>query len=618
MSNHPVRQTHPMRTDCLGDLWRYVRQTLALSAVAIAASTKSKARTMPARLLQEDREVCQAMHRVTQRLLLATIGALAMAASGPPAAHADPCQPLANPVACENSKPGTPPGTWDISGAGSSGIQGFATDISVNVGATESFKVKTNARSYRLDIYRMGYYQGNGARKIATVIPSAALPQSQPTCRKDSSTNLFDCGNWAISASWAVPADAVSGIYFAKLVRTDATNASSHIVFVVRNDTSHSDLLFQTSDTTWQAYNDYGGSSLYSGPQPIGRAYKVSYNRPFNTRGDSAEDFVFNSEYPAVRWLERNGYDVSYTTDLDSDRRGEVIKNHRTFMSVGHDEYWSGGQRSNVEAARAAGVNLAFMSGNEVFWKTRWEPSTAGPTTANRTLVCYKETHDDAKTDPLQNVWTGTWRDPRFSPPADGGRPENALTGTIFMVNGPRNDSIKVPASFKSLRFWKNTSIRNLAADATKTFAAGTLGYEWDADLDNGSRPAGVVDLSPAPHNISPHPLLDFGSSFGDGTATHSLTLYRAPSGALVFGAGTVQWTWGLDAVHDNAGPAADPDIQQASVNLLTDMGAQPATLQSALTPASKTIDATAPDATITSPTSGNSATAGTAVTVSG
>ncbi len=532
---------------------------------------------------------------------------------------ADPCAGLPNPIPCENAKPGTPQSTWDINGAGSSGIQGFATDISVNAGATESFKVKTNARSYRLDIYRMGYYGGNGARLVTTVLPSATLPQSQPTCVNSSSTNLYDCGNWAVSASWTVPSDAVSGIYFAKLVRTDRSSGSSHIFFVVRNDTSHSDLLFQTSDTTWQAYNDYGGSSLYNGPQPIGRAYKVSYNRPFNTRADSAEDFVFNAEYPAVRWLERNGYNVSYFTDLDSDRNGSLIQNHKVFLSVGHDEYWSGGQRANVEAARAAGVNLAFLSGNEIFWKTRWEPSTAGPSTANRTLVCYKETTDETKIDPLDPpTWTGTWRDPTFSPPADGGRPENALSGTIFMVNGPRNDSIKVPASFKSLRFWNNTSVRNLATGATKTFAAGTLGYEWDEDLDNGARPPGLIDLSRATYNVSPDLLLDFGTSYGNGTATHSLTLYKAPSGALVFGAGTVQWSWGLDAVHDNAGPAADPDIQQATVNLLADMGVQPATLQSGLVAGSKSTDTTPPTATITAPASGSSTAVGTPVTVSG
>ena len=103
-----------------------------------------------------------------------------------------------------------------------------------------------------------------------------------------------------------------------------------------------------------------------------------------------------------------------------------LIKNHRVFLSVGHDEYWSGAQRANVEAARDAGVNLAFFSGNEVYWKTRWENSTDGTNTAYRTLVCYKETRDDAKTDPSPE-WTGTWRDPRFSPPSNGNRPENAL-----------------------------------------------------------------------------------------------------------------------------------------------------------------------------------------------
>jgi len=554
----------------------------------------------------------QHMHRARHRILGIAITLLAVLLTGAAAASAATCS-----IACENAKPGTPQSTWDVNGAGAAGIQGFATDISVNVGQTQSFKVKTTARSYRLDIYRMGYYGGNGARKVATVTPSAPLPQTQPACRKTTSTNLTDCGNWAVSATWAVPADAVSGIHFAKLVRTDGSSGSSHILFVVREDASTSDLLFQTSDTTWQAYNDYGGSSFYDGPQPIGRAYKLSYNRPFNTRSGPAEDFVFNAEYAAVRWMEANGYDVSYTTGVDSDRRGDLIRRHKTFLSVGHDEYWSGQQRTRVEAARDAGVNLVFMSGNEVFWKTRWESSTAGPATAYRTLVCYKETHDDAKTDPSP-AWTGTWRDPRFSPPADGGRPENALTGTIFTVNGPRADSIKVPAAFKSLRFWNNTSVRQLAAGATRTFAAGTLGYEWDEDLDNGSRPGGLIRLSSATYDVSPDKLQGYGSNFGNGTATHNLTLYRAPSGALVFGAGTIQWSWGLDAVHDNAGPAADQDIRQATVNLLAEMGAQPATIQGSLVRASRSTDTAGASATITAPASGSSAAVGTPVTVSG
>ena len=396
-----------------------------------------------------------------------------------PAAQAAPCDaPVANPVLCENTKAGNPASEWDVNGAGSASIQGFATDMSVNRGTTVRFKVDTPANAYRLDVYRMGYYGGNGARKVATVTPSATLPQNQPPCLDNSTTGLFDCGNWAESATWQVPADAVSGIYFAKLVRTDGTAGSSHIFFVVRDDASRSSLLFQTSDTTWQAYNQYGGNSLYVG-SPAGRAYKVSYNRPFATRGSSPEDFVFNAEYPMVRFLERNGYDVSYVSGVDTARSGNLLLNHQTFMSVGHDEYWSASQRANVEAARAAGVNLAFFSGNEVFWKTRWEASIDGSATANRTLVSYKETHANAKIDPAgASTWTGTWRDPRFSPPADGGRPENALTGQIFMANCCTNATVAVPGRFRGLRFWRNTRVASLAATGSTSLTGGMLNYE--------------------------------------------------------------------------------------------------------------------------------------------
>ena len=534
------------------------------------------------------------------------------------AAVANPCAPVVNPVACENSKPGTDPSVWDVSGAGSSSIQGFSTDISANIGETVRFKVSTPAQSYRLDIYRLGYYAGKGARLIASVNPSAALPQSQPSCRTDGGTGLVDCGNWAVSASWTVPEGTVSGVFVAKLVRTDGTTGASHVPFVVRDDSSRSGLLFQTADTTWHAYNQYGGNSLYVG-SPAGRAYKVSYNRPITTRGTSPEDALFSAEFPMIRFLEANGYDISYTSGVDTDRRGELLKNHKAFLSVGHDEYWSGQQRKNVEAARDAGVHLAFFSGNEAFWKTRWETSIDGSGTAHRTLVSYKETLDGAKTDP-SSEWTGTWRDPRFSPPSDGGRPENGLTGTLFMVNGgtSRKDSIRIPEADGKMRFWRGTPVANLSPGTTATMPAGTLGYEWDAELDNGARPAGLVRLSSATYDISGELLLDHGGTYGSGTANHALTLYRAPSGALVFGAGTVQWSWGLDATHDLAGTSTDPSMRQATVNLLADMGVQPATLVSGLVAATASTDTTAPTSTITAPTAGATVEVGSTVTVSG
>ena len=426
----------------------------------------------------------------------------------------DPCSPILNPIECENSKPGNPPSEWQISGTGDPSIQGFTTDMSVNRGQTIQFKIDTTASAYRLDIYRMGYYAGRGARKVATVLPSVPLPQVQPPCLSDPSTGLIDCGSWAVGASWAVPSTATSGIYFAKLVRTD-TGGASHIWFVVRDDNSSADILFQTSDTTWQAYNEYGGNSLYVGA-PAGRAYKVSYNRPLVTHqafgGKGALSVPLGAEYPMVRWLEANGYNISYFSGVDTDRRGTLLQQHKVFLSVGHDEYWSAGQRANVEAARNAGVHLAFFSGNEVFWKTRWEPSIDGSNTPYRTLVTYKETHANAKIDP-DPAWTGTWRDPRFSPPADGGRPENALTGTIFTVNCCRNDPIIVSAEQGRLWFWRNTSFATLPAGQTGS-VPGMVGVEWDEDLANGARPAGLIQLSSTTLNIDSL-LQDYGSTYG-------------------------------------------------------------------------------------------------------
>jgi len=550
----------------------------------------------------------------------ANAASLSMAAQSPdPFA---PCVPAAaNAIACENSKPGNPASEWDVGGVGSANIQGFATDISVNRGETVRFKINTNSNNYRLDIYRLGYYGGLGARFIATVLPSATLPQAQPQCLTQPSTGLIDCGNWAESANWAVPLNATSGIYIAKLVREDATGGQSHIAFIVRDDSGASDLLFQTSDTTWQAYNSYGGNSLYVG-SPDGRAYKVSYNRPFNTRaGGTSHDWLFDAEYPMVRWIEANGYNVSYFTGVDTDRRGAELLEHKVLLSVGHDEYWSGTQRANVEAARNAGVHLAFFSGNIMFWKTRWENSIDGSGTQFRTLVCYKETHANAKIDPLPNVWTGTWRDPRFSPPADGGRPENAVIGTIFTVNGPAFDAIKTPEAMGKFRFWRNTTVATQSPGQIATVGPGTVGYEWDEDLNNGFRPSGLIRLSTNTLSESSY-LQDYGSTYGPGTATHTLTLYRHSSGALVFSAAATRWSWGLDNNHDISEapsiPPPDVRMRQATVNLFADMGVQPATLQAGLVATTQSTDTLPPASTITSPIAGASIIIGTPVNITG
>lgn len=569
---------------------------------------------------------------VLSLLVVASVGLLTPAAQ----AQVFGCSPAkVNDIVCENSKPGNPSSEWDIStaDAGDPTIQGFATDISVNQGGTVFFKINTPASAYSINIYRIGYYGGSGARFIASVTPSAKLPQTQPACLSDNTTHLVDCGNWAVSASWQVPANATSGVYIAHLVRSD-TGGNSHIVFVVRNDSSHSAVLYQTADESWQAYNSYGpgGFSLYADNNQFdlpNRAFKVSYNRPFVTRGFAFEaaTWLFGAESALIQWMEQNGYDVTYTTGLDAARNGSLIKNHKLYVDAGHDEYWSGPQRTNVKAARDAGVNLAFFSGNEMFWKVRWENSIDGSNTPYRTMVCYKETLAFAQTDPADPpTWTGTWRDPSFSPPSDGGLPENNLTGTLFMVNGTGSDndgtlSIQVPAADGKMRFWRNTAVASQSSGQVFTLPAQTLGYESDEDIDNGFRPAGAFQLSTTPETLTSDLLLDFGATYGAGSATHHLMMYRAPSGALVFGAGSVDFAFGLNSNHDDPfgqPPSTDPNMQQAVVNLFADMAVQPGTLQAGLLPATASTDTTPPTSSISSPTGGSTLQVGVPVTVSG
>ena len=334
----------------------------------------------------------------------------------------------ANPIVSENAKPGSPATEWDINGAGDATIQGFATAISVNVGEEVQFKIRTNASKYRIDIYRLGYYNGTGARRQATTRPTVVLPQQQPACHYEAATQLVDCGNWGVSASWRVPPSSVSGLYFARLVREDPSPSAmwrvdgstldydrrfsrpqeeqdpkqpppasahtyglnrglarsrtrllepraSHIYFVVRQDDRQADMLVQTMETTWQAYNCWGSLNTYgfecdqpdlhagspqyhTSGQPPHRAYKASFNRPFATRQFRTINMPFGAEYPLIRFLERNGYDVAYWAGVDSHRAGKKLSGlvggqpgpYRLFISSGHDEYWTKEQRRHVEA----------------------------------------------------------------------------------------------------------------------------------------------------------------------------------------------------------------------------------------------------------------------------
>ncbi|WP_433215810.1 DUF4082 domain-containing protein [Dactylosporangium sp. CS-047395] len=551
------------------------------------------------------------------------VAAVACVPSAGNAATFDPCGAGSNPITCENSKTGSPIEDWYSENSWGD-IEGFTTKESVQPGETLQAKVNSPASTFRVSIYRLGYYGGLGARKMPTSPTTIYAQKTQDPCLHDSGTGLVDCGNWTTNVTWTVPSDAVSGVYLLMLDQTD-NNGFMPYPFVVTNNSSHSDILVQTSDQTWQAYNDWGGQNLYQGGGPAldGRAYKVSYNRPLRTAGDNG---VFSSEFPMIQFLERNGYNVSYASSIDVSNNAAMLLQHKVFMSSGHDEYWNQKQWDNVTAAKAAGVNLAFFSGNEVFWRTRFEPSISTGAAADRTLVCYKETKlsqspPNGTADP-SGQWTGTWVDTDGAGKG-GNKPPNQLTGTLFTVNGYRQDAITVPAAYKDLRLWRGIpAINNLQAGQVSTLAAGSLGYEWDSDKENAVRPAGAVAFSSTTLNLTDGTLLldqDHGNNYGNGVETHSLMMYRDPtSKALVFGAGTVQWAWGLAAFHSGPTSVEDKKMQQATVNLLADMSSQPLTLMAGLNLAAKSTDTTGPNVTITSPASGANVPAASPVNITG
>jgi len=538
-----------------------------------------------------------------------------------------------NAIVQENKQSGS--GDWWLpleqeqraSGA-ASWVLGFATQTSVAPGGRLEFKVDNAQSEFSLRIYRLGYYGGLGARLVGEGVRPKEAGVKQEACL-EVQPRTIDCSNWNSAAAWDVPSDAVSGVYVG-IPFIDKEIKGSYMPFVVRPSLqtlrAGSGLLFKTSDLTWVAYNMYGGWNVYTRTSDSLRSVKsrartVSYNRPltlrFNlTRGGKHQNNLFGSEYAAIRWLEKHGYDVTYASCADMElyhtqglfspstknnsSSSSSSKIFRALLSVGHDEYWTSSMRSAFEDGRNAGIHLVFWSGNEVFWRVRWGDA------AKRIVVAKKETLDRGVVDDKtvdkgqKEEWTGTFGDPRYA--LSSTQAQNSLTGQLFGVNGLRHDELTVSRPEEArLRFWRNTTVQATGRHET---ARGILGYEWDVFADDCARPPGLVGLSSTTKTIHRQLLQDFGSQYnGSGEATHRLTLYRHPaSGALVFGAGTVQWAWALSPWHDaESGVSVPPDValQQASVNILADMGVHPSTPRSPIHAQSPSSDLERPESSI-------------------
>jgi hypothetical protein len=493
-----------------------------------------------------------------------------------------PCADPGNPVVAENCNEGSD--EWIISALDES-VVGFVFPPSVDIGEQPRLYLRTPAPAVDIEIYRIGYYGGKGARLILS-LESQAVPV-QPECNSQLyDTGLISCANWTPLAIPAEP-DWISGVYVAKMTRED-TGGANHAVFVIRDDARSSDVLLQQSNFTFHAYNNYGGKSVYdynSGWDAgycntvslNARAAKVSLFRPY--AGSGLNNF-FDTEYPLVRWMEQQGYDVTYATNWDVHRWGEPgakneLLDHSVFISAGHDEYWSQNMSDAVTEARDAGVHLAFLSANTRYWRVRVEddPWTG---TSDAVVVVYKTTENGAP-DPSGHA-TSTFRDPDSV-----NSPENSLLGTWYIGdNVGFFFPLRLSAEYADHPLYRHTGLQNLSPGTFVDAGDQVIGWEWGSIVDNGLTPENLEIVAETP--VIGFLLQDAGNA-DTGTSGYAdvhMTRYIADSGAQVFSTGTILWAWGLGAQGVQLVPV-DPYIQQITYNMLADMGVQPASSASSL-----------------------------------
>jgi hypothetical protein len=467
--------------------------------------------------------------------------------------------PVVRSVAAENALPGTL--SWRLNGdAGARGlVEGYVSDQEVAPGAVERFYVNAPAaRSVRIDVYRIGWYGGLGGRLVLRSPLLRAL--RQPTCAHDPRTGLTQC-DWRATWSPRLARTLVSGVYVGKLV--SSAGAQKYVLFVVRG-LRPGRLMALISTATYEAYNDYGGDDLYPAALPVGatgtdQGVEVSFDRPYDSTTGAGQ--LFARDIAMVRFLERFGYPVSYVTDAGADLRPRFWHGARALLVIGHSEYWSQRAHDAVAAARDAGVSLAFLSSDTMGWRVRYAPAGTSSSEAGRAghvIVAYKE---HASLDPDRVHPTGRFPDGGASITAT--RYENCITPRL--PGGP-------PPVYRYYPWSPTLSPGWLFAGTGFTrpsSVAGIVGYELDRLAP--SPPPGLV-------------VVGGGRAVCQGSRAASdrafTTLYRAPSGALVFSSGTMGWQLGLSPVPStspDAPTAPDPRLVRLTQNLLARMlGSRP------------------------------------------
>lgn len=449
-------------------------------------------------------------------------------------------------VATENAKPGT--ADWQIHDAATDHeIEAYADHTSVVTGHPVTLYVSTSSTGYVVRAYRMGWYAGDEAREVWVSPPQHGVHQLPAR---------VDPMNHTVTAPWQpsmqVPTDGwPPGDY---LLRLDADSGKQWFVpLTVRavHPPDHA-VVIVNAVTTWQAYNAWGGYSLYHGRSGLSgyadRARIVSFDRPY-AEGAGSGDFLGN-ELPALALAEKLGLPLAYATSIDLDRDPTLLDGAAAVLSLGHDEYWSSAMRASVTAARDRGTNVAFLGANAIYRHIRFGDGPLGP---DRLIIDYKS----ASEDPLNGIddkqVTVNWR----APPLDD--PETSLTGVTYQCN-PVDDPLVV-------------------ADASSWLFAGTgardgeqlpglVGSEYDrVDLSRPQTPRPIEVLFHSPVQCR-----------GQSDAQES-AYYTTGSGAGVFDSGTSSWVCALDDIctQGRGDKRAQVVIRVVTANLLRAFAAGPA-----------------------------------------
>lgn len=463
---------------------------------------------------------------------------------------------MSNPIPAENANPGTT--AWlPNSNLATTQIQAYCDHHSIDPSSTITFFVSVllGGTTWTGAIYRLGWYQGTGARLIAAIAQQTGVAQGYfdgttlnncPTTISDSTTHLLEAG-WASSYSWNVPNNAVTGVYLAQF--TDQNGKFTYCSFVVRGNRP-ADYAYIRSNTTDAAYNNWGGYSLYTNP---GVGVKVSFNRPDWNGGGTGG--LLQLEINAIKWLERQGYNLSYLTMQDIHENPAWIKQYGAVLSAGHNEYWTKEVRDGVEAALISGVGLGFLGANASYWQMRFESDHAG--NADRTVTCYKVATSGGpalSNDPFYGVdntrVTALWRDAVLN------RPESALCGIMFVDLVAGSPPVKTPWTVSSTP--SQTYLTGTGLVAGQSYGADLVGDEFDKQQSGSPSNLQIIGASTA-------------TKLSGGSDTQHTTTYVAPSGALVFASGSHAFTFALDTYRWTfAGtPYIVPGIQQLMSNVL-------------------------------------------------